>query len=423
MNKNLFTKEKLMQYLLIVSIISISFIGLYYLQLLTSPVLINIFNAIKAVLIPFLIAFFLSFLIGPFSLWIQKTFKLPKGISIIIAILFGILFILGILILTVGFILSQLGGIFSSLLTMIDNVAFEQIITDIIAAITEYLNATGINDIITEISENGASIERLFAFLGSVLLILTGIGSSILNAIVILALTPVFMFYLIKEKTLIFGSLSKVAPKSIRHHVVELGIRSDVVIKNYFKGQGLMILIVTMIFVFSLGTLSLFIPNFSFQHAIIFGIIMGMVNIIPYVGAWIGISVPVIFLLSLHLQSQQLSPQTNIYLIAIIAVLAINMIEQAIESSIIQPNILGKQVHIHPLAILSSFIFFGGVFGFAGFLLAVPIAGTIRASLQYYNEQSDLYEASEAVIIQPEITPVEPLKKSRSARSKKKATK
>jgi len=420
MNKNRFTKEKLTQYLLIVSILSISLVGLYFLQRLTSPVLVNIFNAIKAVLIPFLIAFFLSFIIGPLSIWIQRTFKLPKSLSIILAILLGIIFILGIMIVTIGFILSQLNGILSSLLTMIDNVAFEQIITNIIANITEYMNASGISDIITEITENGASIERLFAFIGSIFLVFVSIGSSIINIIVIFALTPVFMYHLIKEKSLIFDSLSKIAPKNIRHHVVELGKRSDVVIKNYFRGQGLMVVIVTLIFVFSLGTLSFFVPNFTLQHALIFGIIMGLVNIIPYVGAWIGISAPIIFLLAQHLQNQQSLSPSNVYLIAIIAVILINLIEQALESSIIQPNVLGKQVHIHPLAILSSFIFFGGVFGFAGFLLAVPIAGTIRAALHYMNEQNELNDDfTETPIPEESVILVVPKKKRISIPKKK----
>lgn len=423
MNKNRFTKEKLTQYLLIVSIISISLVGLYFLQRLTSPVLVNIFNAIKAVLIPFLIAFFLSFIIGPLSIWIQRTFKLPKSLSIILAILLGIIFILGIMIVTIGFILSQLNGILSSLLTMIDNVAFEQIITNIIANITEYMNASGISDIITEITENGASIERLFAFVGSIFLVFVSIGSSIINIIVIFALTPVFMYHLVKEKSLIFDSLSKIAPKNIRHHVVELGKRSDVVIKNYFRGQGLMVVIVTLIFVFSLGTLSFFIPNFTIQHALIFGIIMGLVNIIPYVGAWIGISAPIIFLLAQHLQNQQSLSPSNVYLIAIIAVILINLIEQALESSIIQPNVLGKQVHIHPLAILSSFIFFGGVFGFAGFLLAVPIAGTIRAALHYMNEQNEMNDSSTEIPIPEEPATLAVPKKKRISIPKKKTPK
>ena len=389
MNKSHFTKEKLLTYLLIVSIITVALIGLYFIQQHTSNTLINVFNAMRAVFIPFIIAFFLSFIIGPISTWMQRILHFPKTISIFLAILIGIAFIGGILILMVAFIISQLSGILSSLVTLIDNVAFERIITDLIDAITLYLNSTGINDIITEISENGASIEKLFAFIGSALLVLMGIGSSIINLIVVLALTPVFMFYLIKEKNVIFQGIAMAAPKSMREHVIELGKRSDVVIRNYFRGQGLMMLIVSVIFVISMSILSFFIPDFSLRHALIFGLIMGMFNIIPYLGAWLGISAPIIFLLSLHLQNQQSLEPSNIYLIAIIVVVSINLVEQIIESSVIQPYVMGKQVQIHPLTILASFIFFGGVFGFVGVLLAVPLAGTIKAALLYFGEQNE----------------------------------
>ena len=114
---------------------------------------------------------------------------------------------------------------------------------------------------------------------------------------------------------------------------------------------------------------------------------MGLFNFIPYVGAWLGLAAPVIFLLTLHLEFKGLPDIGNMYFIAIIIVIIIHLIEQGLEMSIIQPNVIGKQVHIHPLAVLASLIFFGGVFGFVGVLLAVPLAGTIRAFIEYFGEQ------------------------------------
>ena len=75
-----------------------------------------------------------------------------------------------------------------------------------------------------------------------------------------------------------------------------------------------------------------------------------------------------------------------------VVVVILQLVEQALEGSIIQPNVLGKQVHIHPLAVLSALLFFGGVFGFAGVLLAVPMTGTIKASLDYFGELNDKAE-------------------------------
>ena len=391
MNKPWLTKEKLIHYLLIVSLITITIIGLYFLQLLTKNSLIRVYNAVNSVLIPFIIAFFLSFIIGPLSLFIHQKLKIRRGFAIIIAIFIGIIFILGVLGIAIYFIVTQMASILDSLLTYIDNESLSGVIQDVMNAIMAYFESSDITDLITEMTQNGASIERILGLAGSILVSLSGLDSSLFGIIMIFVLTPVFMFYLIREKEYIFSNIAKVAPKKIRPHVIELGKRSDVVIRNYFKGQGLMMLIIFLFFGITLSILSLFVPAFPVYYALIFATLMGLFNIIPYLGAWLGVMAPLVFLLTKHLELQ-LNGGGNIFLIAMVVVVIIQLVEQALEGSIIQPNVLGKQVHIHPLAVLSALLFFGGVFGFAGVLLAVPMTGTIKASLDYFGELNDKAE-------------------------------
>ncbi|HPG42908.1 MAG TPA: AI-2E family transporter [Acholeplasmataceae bacterium] len=391
MNKPWLTKEKLIHYLLIVSLITITIVGLYFLQLLTKNSLIRVYYAVNSVLIPFIIAFFLSFIIGPLSLFIHQKLKIKRGFAIIIAIFIGIIFILGVLGIAIYFIVTQMSSILDSLLTYIDNESLSGVIQDIMNAITAYFESSDITDLITEMTQNGASIERILGLAGSILVSLSGFASSLFGIIMIFVLTPVFMFYLIREKEYIFSNIAKVAPKKIRPHVIELGKRSDVVIRNYFKGQGLMMLIIFLYFGITLSILSLFVPAFPVYYALIFATLMGLFNIIPYLGAWLGVMAPLVFLLTEHLELQ-LNGGGNIFLIAMVIVVILQLIEQVLEGSIIQPNVLGKQVHIHPLAVLSALLFFGGVFGFAGVLLAVPMTGTIKASLDYFGELNDKTE-------------------------------
>ncbi|MDO9629161.1 MAG: AI-2E family transporter [Acholeplasmataceae bacterium] len=421
MKKNLFTREKLITYLLIVSIATITLIGVYFLGLISSSILIKLFGAISAVLIPFVIAFFLSFIIGPIAIWFEKKLRINQTISIILAILLGVFFILGILFISILFVFTQLNTILTSLINLVSNASFEAILLEITEMIGAYLSNNDISIIIEDISNNGASIEKVFALLGSMLITLTGIASSIISVIVVLALTPVFVYYLIKEKTLIFTSISKAAPKSIRHHVVELGKRSDLVIQRYFRGQGIMMTIIFIYFTVALGVLSIFVDGFSIQHAIIFAVLMALFNLVPYLGAWLGLMAPIIFLVSLHLDYQGNGGESSIYLIAILIVIIIHFIEQGLEMSIIQPSVIGRQVHIHPLAVLSSLIFFGGLFGFVGVLLAVPLAGTIRAFLVYFGELEETRkkEEKEEKESGPEAIKIEEPKKKGKFRSKK----
>lgn len=417
MNKPWLTKEKLIHYLLIVSIITVTITGLFVLQLLTRDSLIKIYHAINSVLIPFIIAFFLSFIIGPLSIVINKKLKIKRGIAIILAILIGMIFILGILSIAIYFIITQMSAILNSLLTFIDNASLAGVINDIIQVISTYFADNNITDIIAEMAENGASIERIIGLAGTVLVSLSGFASSVFSVVMVFVLTPVFMFYLIKEKEYIFLNIAKVAPKKIRPHMIELGKRSDIVIRNYFKGQGLMMLIIFVFFAVTLGILSLFIPGFPVYYALIFATLMGLFNIVPYIGAWLGVMAPLVFLLTKHLELQ-LNGGGNIFLIAMIVVVALQLIEQGLEGSIIQPNVLGKQVHIHPLAILSALLFFGGVFGFAGVLLAVPLTGTIKASLAYFAELNRIEDEKEEQEKLKQTTPTKQEKKQDEPKKK-----
>ena len=78
MPKQKISKEKLIRILIWVSIIAISFIAIYALRLIAAKPLGNISNAFKSVFIPFAIAFFLSFIIGPFASLIENKLKMKR---------------------------------------------------------------------------------------------------------------------------------------------------------------------------------------------------------------------------------------------------------------------------------------------------------------------------------------------------------
>jgi len=386
MKKPILTKDNLIKYLLIVSIVTITLIGLYYLNLLTSSLLLKLSSAISAVLVPFAIAFFLSFIVGPIAVWLEKKLRFNKTISIVISIFLGIVFVLFISIVTIVFVVTQVTAILSSLIQLVDNLSLQQMFIDVKELIDLYIQNNNMAQVIDEIIANGATVEKIMGLLGTVFISMSRILSSIVSIIVIFVLTPVFMYYLIGEKEYIFMSIAKVVPEKGRGHVIELGKRTDEVIRKFFKGQGIMIGIISVYFAITLSLLSLTMSRFDISHALIFALLMGLLNIVPYLGAWIGLSAPIIFLLTIHLDLQSQLLGSNLYIYGIIGVIVIFLIEQLLEMSIIQPTVLGKQVHIHPLLVLSSLIFFGGLFGFVGVLLAVPLAATLKVVFEYIKE-------------------------------------
>ena len=312
-----------------------------------------------------------------------KTFKIKSSFAVIIAIFIGIVFFASLIVFVVVFLVGQLSMILSSLINLIDNETFRSIVAQIETVITNYVDENGISKIITELTANGENLAKIISISSSILAFFINFFSSLVRLLMTLLLTPVFLYYLIREKEQIFSSISGLAPKKLKPHLIELGKRSDVVIRQYFAGQGIMMLLVGGYFFIGIGAISFFVPGFGLQHALLFAILLGLMNIIPYLGAWIGLSVPLIYLVTRYLEFEQAGKESTIFLIAIGALLVVQFSEQILESNIVSPQVMGKHVRIHPLVVLSSLIFFGGVFGFVGVLLAVPIAGTIKVVYQY----------------------------------------
>jgi putative permease len=154
--------------------------------------------------------------------------------------------------------------------------------------------------------------------------------------------------------------------------IEELAGRANDVTEKYFNGRFIIMLISSVLF-----TIMFLVFGFGVDKAIFFGFTLGFLDIIPYVGGFIGVLLPVLY--SFTISDQLLMGQW-----AFVGIILVNFVIQAIQGNVLQPIIMGKEVKLHPLLILSSFIFFGALFGITGVILAIPITGTLKTTLEYY---------------------------------------
>ncbi|MBQ4109618.1 MAG: AI-2E family transporter [Clostridia bacterium] len=103
---------------------------------------------------------------------------------------------------------------------------------------------------------------------------------------------------------------------------------------------------------------------FKMPYAMLISIIVGVTNIIPFFGPFIG-AIPSIILMLL------VSPWEALYLLIIIFIL------QQFDGNILGPKILGQSTGLAPFWVIFSILIGGGLFGFAGMLLGVPTFGVI----------------------------------------------
>jgi len=95
-----------------------------------------------------------------------------------------------------------------------------------------------------------------------------------------------------------------------------------------------------------------------------FGLIAGILNIVPYVGSIMGALLPALLALTI-------SPVKALLVVALFVVL------NQVEGNLLRPLVMGHAVHLHPAMMLISLLVLGSLLGLVGLLLAVPVAVVI----------------------------------------------
>lgn len=150
---------------------------------------------------------------------------------------------------------------------------------------------------------------------------------------------------------------------NIKKDTYELVMNINNILRNYVKGT-----LLSSFIVFILSTIIFYI--IGLDSALLFGFICGVTNIIPFIGPYIGASIPVLV---------AFTKNTTFGIIVTIMIFAV----QTIEGNIIQPIIMSKSVKIHPVTSIISLLIFGYFFGILGMVFAVPLIASLK-EIYYY---------------------------------------
>lgn len=353
------TKEKRMKFLQNAAIIALIFVSMFYVNELFGKQIGNLLKAFNTVLLPFGIALFISYLLSPIIVFLENKLKIKKRAFSIAIVFLLMIVVIALFVLIIGSIIYSQAEVF--------------VINDwenIIVQIEEFIkNNAFLTDAYDQISQ-----YLTFDSAAPVIFDVFGVLSSVVSIVVAVVLVPVFLVFLLSDKNNIFRGLLSLLPVKYQNDIEELGIRANDVTEKYFNGRFLSMFIMSVFF-----TIVFIIFGFGIDKAIFFGFTLGFLDIIPYIGGFVGIMLPVLY--SFTIPEAVLMGQW-----AFIGLITVNIIAQFIQGNVLQPYIMGKEVKLHPLLVLSSFIFFGALFGITGIILAIPITGTIKTTLEYYRE-------------------------------------
>jgi len=201
---------------------------------------------------------------------------------------------------------------------------------------------------------------------------------SALIAFVCSLISVVYLFFILKDYEVMNDGLIKLIPKSKQHVVV--GILRDVKIEmnKYFRCQSLIALIVGILF-----TIGFVIIDFPL--AIPLGLFIGVLNLVPYMQIVGFIPTLVLVMLKAHDSGQD-------FWIILLVTIAVFVVVQVIQDGYLVPLIMGKVTGMNAAVILLSLSVWGTLLGFVGLIIALPLTTMIisyyKRFIMSYNDDS-----------------------------------
>jgi len=196
----------------------------------------------------------------------------------------------------------------------------------------------------------------------------TASTAALVGVVVNLALVPVVTFYLLRDWDVMTARANKVLPVKYQDYATQLGAECNEVVGAFLRGQLWVMLCLAVIYALGLWLAGL-------KLALLVGLIAGLASIVPYLGFAVGIVAAAV--------ASAVQFGFDWHLLAVAGVFAVG---QAIEGMILTPILVGDKIGLHPVAVIFAIMAGGQLFGFAGVLLALPVAAVIMVFLRHIHE-------------------------------------
>jgi len=183
------------------------------------------------------------------------------------------------------------------------------------------------------------------------------------TVLVYLVLMPLMIFFFLKDKQKIFSWFAKFLPEN-RSMSRQVWHEVNLQFGNYLRGKFWEVLIV---WTASFVTFSLL----GLKAAMLLGLLVGLSVLVPYIGATV-----ITFPVALMGFSQWGASREFVYLMISYAVI------QLLDGNLLSPLLLSEVVDLHPTAIVTAVLVFGGLWGFWGVLFAIPLATLVQAVIR-----------------------------------------
>lgn len=314
----------------------------------------------SSILLPFFAGMILAYFLDPVADRLQRWGMSRMAASVFILLAFIVLLVVG-LMLVIPILANQAADFLSRLPDYLTRL--QSLITSFDP---EWLGETvgvdpaALRDGVSSLLSQGAGfVTGLFSSLVSS-------GQTLIDIAGLFVITPVVAFYMLLDWDRMIARIDSWVPRDHLGTVRKIAADIDLAVAGFVRGQGTVCLILGIFYAIGLTIVGL---NFG----LLIGLFTGLIGFIPYVGSMIGL------ILSVGVALVQFWPEWH----WIVAVAAIFFAGQFVEGNILQPNLVGKSVGLHPVWLMFALFAFGALFGFVGLLIAVPAAAAVGVLVRF----------------------------------------
>ncbi|MFT5519992.1 MAG: putative permease [Enterobacterales bacterium] len=190
---------------------------------------------------------------------------------------------------------------------------------------------------------------------------------SVMALLIYMILVPLLVFFLMKDKVIILNWCRQWLPED-RKMVNRVWIEVNDQIGNYVRGKVAEILIVGIATYIAFAIMGL-------NYALLLSVLVGFSVLIPYIGAAV-VTLPIALI-----GYFQWGFEAQLWYM-----LLAHAIIQALDGNVLVPILFSEAVNLHPVAIISAVLLFGGVWGFWGIFFAIPLATLVKAVISAWQD-------------------------------------
>ncbi|WP_430815010.1 AI-2E family transporter [Carboxylicivirga sp. RSCT41] len=340
-----------------------------------------VINLLKHVLGPFIIAVFIAYLLDPLVNFVQNKMRIRhRGLSVLLTVsVVGAALTAIMLFLVPAFIqemnkMVQLIRIYVQSVDVRDVLPFdwEHSLRDIIRD-TDLVSYLNIDNIYGTIKKVLPGFWNLFS--GSMRVI-----AGIIGMLIVVLYTIFILMDFQRMGQLWLGIIPSQYRKVASEIVDDLGHSMDL----YFRSQGLIALIVGVLLAIGFKIIGL-------PMAIILGLFIGALNIVPYLQI-VGFIPALLLALLKAMETNQ-----SFWQIALLVLLVLAIV-QIIQETILVPRIMGKAYGMNPAIVLLALSIWGSLMGLIGMLLALPLTSVIASYYKRFVLHEELPEPEDNTI-------------------------